>query len=1006
MNWKNFSKVSSFLVVLTGMTLSPNVVSAENEVEAEISSWSFEEGEGAATLDEASGIEDKIEYVFNEAEDKDDSNPMWREGIKNNALLFDGYSTWIERPADEWGELGSSFTVEGWVAPRSYEWGGDDKVSAILSQLNAGEGKGFVFGMGRHGSLEMKAAFEGEEVRATTESSLEKHEWSHVAGVISDERGVIEVYINGEKEAEASIPEGKTFTQADQPLLLGKHSDPSIVNGTFDANMFAGLMDEVQVERGELTPEDIKAFYQDVMASLPSEGLPAADTDYDRSRYDGDRHRAQYHMTAPEHWMNEPHSPIYFEGKYHLFYQHNPQGPYWRQIHWGHVVSDDLMHWDDALVALAPEKDSVAPDGVWSGDSTYDENGEPVLLFTAGDDSRHPNQSVGLARSTFSEDGDPLLPNWEMEDELVTVQEEDLEVEEGEVMFGQFRDPFVWEEDGTWYQLVSSGIKDGDQNIGGTALLYSSENLTDWDYEGPFFTGDKEAFPATGDVWELPVFLPLKDENGDDTGKYAFFINPWFEEYSPHDVKYVWHWIGEWDKENNKFVPDHDEPRLFDYGEHLTGPSGFVDDKDRSVLFSITQDRRSEQDHYDAGWAHNAGLPLELTLQENGMLGIQPIKETENVRGEKLISESDTTVKKLNRQLEKVNGDTLEVNLTVDPKDAEQFGLHFRESTDSKEVTSLFYNVNEQQLKIDRNHSSLDPDAEKGIHGGDVELKDGLLHLQLFLDRSMVEAYANDTHSITSRVYPTLGDADGISMTEEGGKVSIESFELWNMGSAYGELVEADEPENSDEKDNTPVKTLPNHDFQTGDLSGWIVEEGEAFSDDHVRTDEDWGWGGPFNQAVNAHDPEGFHYWGFHAEHGGDGAVGVMRSEDFILGGDGTIDFLVGGGNDEENLSVALIRKNDNHELARTTGGNNEAYRRVEWNMEEHVGEELFLRVTDNATGGFGHINLDNVNVPVDLDTEFEEEDLSIKPESSSHAKGKAIGHEKNPNDHRAKGKE
>ena len=79
-----------------------------------------------------------------------------------------------------------------------------------------------------------------------------------------------------------------------------------------------------------------------------------------------DPHRPQYHFLPPINWMNEPHAPLYWNGRYHIFYQFNPHGPYWGNIHWGHAVSEDLVHWTHLPIALAPEpgSDSV---GAWSG---------------------------------------------------------------------------------------------------------------------------------------------------------------------------------------------------------------------------------------------------------------------------------------------------------------------------------------------------------------------------------------------------------------------------------------------------------------------------------------------------------------------------------------------------------------------------------------------------------------------------------------------------------------
>lgn len=933
------------------------------------SHWQFNEGEGNHTRDEVTGIDDKIEYVFNEALDKPSTDPIWRDGINGKALLFDGYSTYLERDSSEFSKLTDAVTVEAWVAPRAYEWGNEGKKSVIVNQHDVGKNEGFILGMGRHGSWSFEVGLNGSwvEVWADETKPLEKFKWSHIVATYDKQNSQLRLYLNGELVGTEKTPINSNITPTSEPLIIGKHNHSAIINGTFTANMFNGLMDEVKIHNGTLSSEAVREIYNTYTSTFENGEHPTPNLAMDRSRYDGDRHRPQFHFISPEHWMNEPHAPFYFEGKYHIFYQHNPQGPYWNHIHWGHAVSDDMIHWEDMPVAIAPEGDSVTPDGVWSGDATFDLNGNPVLLFTAGDDSKFPNQMTGLARSTFAEDEDVNLPNWVLHDEPITVQAPNLHADEGEVWYGQFRDPFVWKDGDTWYQLVGSGIKNGDSSVGGTALLYTSTDLENWTYQNPFFVGDYQNYPETGQVWELPIFLPLKDDQGNDTGKHVLLINPWYGSYSPHNVKYVWHWIGTWDKENLEFIPDQTEPRIFDFGEHFTGPSGFVDHDGRSILFSITQDRRSEQAHYDAGWAHNAGLPLSLTLRADGELGIEPIKELQNLRQQQLVSFTDKTLTEANEQLIDVQGDLLEIILEVENVDASEFGIKVRRSETGEEETLIYYNYENSLYMIDRNKSSLDPDVRKGVHGDVMELDDENLKLHIYLDRSMVESYANNYRSITSRVYPTLSDALGLQLWSKNGVVTIKSMEVWELGSAYGPTVPAYWPAVEEVPEHI---NLPNHDFQTGDLSGWITD-GDAFTDAHITDAYDWGWGGKFNQAHTASDPNHYHYWGFNPTKGGDGATGVMKSQNFTLGGNGQIDFLISGGNIIQDMYVALVRASDGEYLMKATGHNSEDYRRVYWDASEFIGEELYIKVVDRATGGWGHINLDNVNVQVDPATQF-----------------------------------
>ena len=121
-----------------------------------------------------------------------------------------------------------------------------------------------------------------------------------------------------------------------------------------------------------------------------------------------DPHRPRYHFTPPANWMNDPNGIIEWDGKYHLFYQHNPYAAVWDNMHWGHAVSSDLLHWTDLPVALSPTADGPDEDGCWSG-CAVDDNGVPTILYTGvrGDWTLPQNQRVCLAT------GNADLTSWE-----------------------------------------------------------------------------------------------------------------------------------------------------------------------------------------------------------------------------------------------------------------------------------------------------------------------------------------------------------------------------------------------------------------------------------------------------------------------------------------------------------------------------------------------------------------------------------------------------------------
>ncbi|MGR6918015.1 GH32 C-terminal domain-containing protein [[Actinomadura] parvosata] len=746
--------------------------------------WPFTETSGTTVREVMGGHDDPVTYVFTKAAYKPSSDPLWYQRepagkALSNALLFDGYSTWVTRrgfvpPTD-------ALTVEAWVAPRAFEWGDGGKLEGIVNQHDQGAGRGFVLGVGRHGTWSFQASVNGswQSVWADPGASLPARRWSHIAATFDASDHTMRLYLNGRQVGSRTAPAG-VLTPDGGDLVIGSNNHPVMINGMFPVNTFAGLIDEVKIYDKALTATEVTASYDSVRTSYP-DGVPAPDLSMNRARYTGDEYRPQYHFLPPEHWMNEPHAPIFHKGQYHLFYQQNQHGPYWHNIGWGHAVSTDMVSWRDLPPALVPTAGSVAPDGVWSGSAAKDADGNPLLFITAGDDSVFPNQRTGVARCAALPCRQDLV-DWKMDPAPVTVQSSALNVGEGrKVKYGEFRDPFVWREGDTWFQLVASGVQTtGGGDVGGTALLYTSTDQKNWTYEGPLMVGDIATYPKTGQVWELPVFLPLGD-----SGKHVFMINPMWSGGSPHNVKYVWYWIGTWNPATRTFVPDSAVPKLFDYGEHFTGPSGFVDDKGRSVIFSIAQDKRTEQAHHDSGWAHNAGLPLQVSLRPDGDLGVEPLPEMASLHTTTaplvtLTDQSDLGA--ANQRLSGVRGDTLHIRLEMSASAATRYGIKVRRSPAGEEETVLSYNKNDKTICVDRTRSGTVSSlfTDLGVQCGPVALTSGVLTLDVFLDKSMVEAYAGGHKSITTRVYPARDDSLGLALFADGA-ATVKSLKVWAM---------------------------------------------------------------------------------------------------------------------------------------------------------------------------------------------------------------------------------
>ena len=173
----------------------------------------------------------------------------------------------------------------------------------------------------------------------------------------------------------------------------------------------------------------------------------AADAKRIRQKMVEDRHRPRYHFTPAANWMNDPNGIIEWNGKYHLFYQHNPDAAIWDNMHWGHAVSDDLVHWADLPIALSPGPGGPDEDGCWSGCTVNDE-GAPTILYTGvqGDWTLPSNQRVCLARGTND------LIAWEKNagNPVIARPPEGLEVT-------GFRDPYVWREENLWHHDCRRG---------------------------------------------------------------------------------------------------------------------------------------------------------------------------------------------------------------------------------------------------------------------------------------------------------------------------------------------------------------------------------------------------------------------------------------------------------------------------------------------------------------------------------------------------------------------
>ncbi|MCD6518857.1 MAG: glycoside hydrolase family 32 protein, partial [Anaerolineae bacterium] len=301
-------------------------------------------------------------------------------------------------------------------------------------------------------------------------------------------------------------------------------------------------------------------------------------------------HRPKYHFQPLANWMNDPNGLIQWKGTYHLFYQHNPHEAVHGQIHWGHAMSEDLVHWVHLPIALAPDPWGPDKDGCYSGCAVND-CGTPTLVYTGV----HP-QVQCLATS---EDG---LISWQKDpgNPIIATPPEGLS------LVG-FRDPYVWCEDGEWLMALGAGR----EGRAGMVLLYRSSDLRQWEYLHPLCEANSL---HEGVMWECPNFVSVE-------GRHVLFV-------SALPLRRVLYFVGEYAERRFSLG----RANVLDYGGHFYAPQVLVDEQGRRLLWGWIWEGRSQAAQRAAGWAGVMSLPRELSWDEQGRLCILPVRELQALR--------------------------------------------------------------------------------------------------------------------------------------------------------------------------------------------------------------------------------------------------------------------------------------------------------------------------------------------------------------------------------------
>lgn len=291
--------------------------------------------------------------------------------------------------------------------------------------------------------------------------------------------------------------------------------------------------------------------------------------------------RFYFHFEPKTGWMNDPNGLVFFRGKYHAFFQHYPHAPHWGQMHWGHAVSKDLIHWVELPIALYPDKPYENDGGCFSGSAMVKDD-RLYLFYTSVSHERKQTQSVAFSDDGIhftKYEGNPVIPGNPLGSE-------------------DFRDPKVTRMGDTYYMVVGSG-----DSGSGKVLLFSSDDLLHWAYQGVLFEGAEFA-PCI----ECPDFFRIGD-------KYVLMFSKMNE--SERSTYFV--------------VGDFRDGKLVDYhfcrpewGPDFYAPQTFLHEKRRIMIGWMYHWGKTSPE--GCPFAGALSVPRELTLVD-GQIRTYPVSE-------------------------------------------------------------------------------------------------------------------------------------------------------------------------------------------------------------------------------------------------------------------------------------------------------------------------------------------------------------------------------------------
>jgi len=463
-------------------------------------------------------------------------------------------------------------------------------------------------------------------------------------------------------------------------------------------------------------------------------------------------HRPLYHATSPECAMHDANGLCFYKGRWHLFFQAYP--PEYPKQHWGHMVSEDLIHWKDLPYALYPGPEQACFSG-----ATLVENDRVIAMYH------------GTARGNMvAVSDDDLLINWE---KLTGDAVIDLDPKEREY---QVFDPCIWKKGDYYYSLSGGYLPYADSwKYRAADFLFRSKDLISWEYLHPFIEGD--IFTLLGDDGACPYFWPIGDKH----------ILLFFSHMSAGQFL-----IGDYDKEKDKFYPHYHQRAnhgiLHEGGVHA--PSATPDGNGGVVVIH----------NVNAGKKNSVmksvmTMPRLMTFSD-GEINIEPTGDYRSLRcNHRHVSDRVLTADK-KTTFSGITGNVIEMVIRIDAAESNMIELDVLKS--DTEVTKIRYyhkrgfnrayrlketNTVDSVLEIDSTLSTTNSDIlTRPIESMQVEVNDDeLTELHIFIDKSIIEVFVNNRDCACVRVYPDNPESIGISIMSKGRSAKLKSLDIWDM---------------------------------------------------------------------------------------------------------------------------------------------------------------------------------------------------------------------------------